>query len=103
MQTEKTLKISELKAQQDVALWKRKFKYFQSVFKSRQSDIGKATESVRLAREGRRVGSRTNTDLLDAETDLFRAQAGAVKAQLGIIEALINLELSTGRKLYEFI
>jgi len=102
MQTEKSLKISELKAQQDVALWKRKFKYFQSVYKSRQSDIGKATESVRLAREGRRVGSRTNTDLLDAETDLFRSQAGAIKAQIGVIEALINLELSTGRKLYEF-
>lgn len=102
LQTEKSLKISQLKAQQDVALWKRKYKYFQSIYKARQSDIGKATESVRLAREGRRVGSRTNTDLLDAETDLFRSQAGAIKAQLGVIEALINLELSTGRKLYEF-
>jgi outer membrane protein TolC len=102
IQSEKTLRISQLKAQQDVALWTRKYKYFHSVYKARQSDIGKAKESVRLAREGRRVGSRTNTDLLDAETDLFRSQAGAIKAQLGIIEALINLELSTGRKLYEF-
>lgn len=102
VQTEKTLKISQLKAKQDVALWRRKFKYFYSVYKSRQGDIGKAQESVRLAKVGRRVGSRTNTDLLDAETDLFRSRAGAIKAQLGIIEALINLELSTGQKLYEF-
>jgi len=102
IQTQKTLRISQLKAQQDVGLWTRKYKYFQSVYRARQSDIGKAKESVRLAKEGRRVGSRTNTDFLDAETDLFRSQAGAIKAQLGIIEALINLELSTGRKLYDF-
>jgi outer membrane protein TolC len=102
IQTQKSLRISQLKAQQDVGLWARKYKYFHSVYRARQNDIGKARESVRLAKEGRRVGSRTNTDFLDAETDLFRSQAGAVKAQLGIIEALINLELSTGRKLYDF-
>ncbi len=102
VQIAKSLKIAQLKATQDAAVWKRKYKYFYSVFKSRQNDIGKAKESVRLAKEGRRVGSRTNTDLLDAETDLFRAQAGAINAQLGVIEALIRLELSTGQKLYEF-
>ena len=102
VQLEKSLTSARLKAQQDVALWKRKYKYFCSVFKARQSDIGKAKEAVRLAKEGRRVGSRTNTDLLDAETDLFRSQAGAVNAQIGVIEALINLELATGQKLYEF-
>jgi outer membrane protein TolC len=102
VQTEKTLRIAELKARQDVALWKRKYKYFYSVYKARQSNIGKAKESVRLAREGRRAGSRTNTDLLDAETDLYRSQAGSINAQLGLIEALIQLELATGQKLYEF-
>jgi outer membrane protein TolC len=80
----------------------RKFTYFCSVFKSRQSDVQKSEESVRLAREGRKVGARTNTDLLDAEADLYRSQAGAVTAQLGAIEALINLELSTGQALYHF-
>ena len=101
-QSEKSLRIAQLKAVQDAALWTRKFKYFCSVYKARQGDIGKAQESVRLAREGHRVGSRTNTDLLDAETDLYRSQAGAINAQLGQIEALINLELATGKKLYEF-
>jgi outer membrane protein TolC len=102
IQAEKTLRMAELKAHHDVALWQRKVKYFHSVFKARQSDINKAQESVRLAREGRRAGSRTNTDLLDAETDLYRSQAGAINAQLGVIEALIHLELATGQKLYEF-
>lgn len=102
VQSEKTLRSAQLQAGQDVAMWKRKYAYYQTVFKARQSDIGKSKESVRLAHEGRRVGSRTNTDLLDAETDLFRSQAGAVQAQLGMIEALINLELSTGKKLYDF-
>jgi outer membrane protein TolC len=102
IEAQKTLRMAQLKAAQDVALWKRKFKYFNSVYRARQGDIGKAKEAVRLAREGRRVGSRTNTDLLDAETDLHRSQAGAIHAQLGVIEALINLELATGQKLYEF-
>ncbi len=102
VQLDKTLRIAQLKAHQDSGLWKRKYKYFYSVFISRKNNIGKAQESVRLAREGRRAGARTNADLLDAETDLYRSQAGAINAQLGVIEALIELELSTGQKLYDF-
>jgi outer membrane protein TolC len=64
--------------------------------------VQKSTESVRLAREGHRVGARTNTDLLDAEAELFRAQAGVVNSQVGAIEALINLELTVGKKIYDF-
>ena len=62
----------------------------------------KATESLRLVKEGRRVGARTNTEFLDTETELFRAQAGQVNSQIGAVEALINLELATGQKLYNF-
>lgn len=102
VQAERSLRMAQLKASQDMAFWKRKYKYFYSVFKARQGDIGKAKESVRLAREGRRVGSRTSSELLDAETDLHRAQAGAIRAQLGVIEALVNLEMATGQKLYDF-
>jgi outer membrane protein TolC len=102
VQSEKSLRIAQLKAKEEGARWLRKFKYFCSVFKSRQNDVQKSEESVRLAREGRKVGARTNTDLLDAEADLYRSQAGAVTAQLGAIEALINLELSTGQALYHF-
>ena len=76
--------------------------YFCDVYRSRLGDIEKARESVRLARVGRKVGARTNTELLDAESDLYRAQAGVVNSQLGAIEALLNLELATGRTLYRF-
>jgi outer membrane protein TolC len=102
VQNEKLLRAQQLKAKQDVSFWTRKYKYFASVYKSRQNDIGKTRESVRLAREGRRAGARTNTDLLDAESELYRSQASAITAQLGAIEALINVELATGLPVYEF-
>lgn len=102
VQSEKSLRIAQLKGKLDLDRWSRKFKYFCSVYKARQGDVAKTQESVRLAREGRKVGARTNSDLLDAEAELFRAEAGAVTAQLGAIEALINLELSTGQALYNF-
>lgn len=102
VQSEKSLRMAQLKGKLDAERWERKFKYFCSVYKARQNDVLKSQESVRLAREGRKVGARTNTDLLDAEAELFRAEAGAVTAQLGAIEALINLELSTGQSLYKF-
>lgn len=102
VQAEKTYRITELKAQKELEIWKRKYNYFASLYKSRTNDIAKSKESVRLAHEGRRVGARTNTDLLDAEADLYKSQAGAVNAQLGAIEALINLQTSIGQKIYNF-
>ncbi|MBC7465092.1 MAG: TolC family protein [Bdellovibrio sp.] len=101
-QAEKALRIAQIRAQQDASFWKRKYIYFCSVYQSRTADVKKSTESLRLAKEGRRVGARTNTDLLDTETELFRAQAAVINAQVGAVEALINLELATGQKLYTF-
>lgn len=101
-QAEKTLRQAELKAQRDFDFWKRKYVYFCSVYEARKGDIVKAEESVRLSREGQKVGARTNTDVLDAEAELFRARAGAVNAQVGAIEAIVNLELSSGEKLVQF-
>lgn len=101
-QLQKTYRQTQLKAANDFDEWTRKYRYFCSVYRARLDDISKATESVRLAREGRKAGVRTNLELLDAETDLFRARAGRVNAQLGAINALINLELSSGQKLYDF-
>lgn len=100
VQAEKGYILGKLKAKQDFELWKRKFVYFCSIYKARISDVAKATESVRLAREGRKVGARTNTDLLDAEGELFKARAGVVNAQIGAIEALVNLELASGQQVY---
>ena len=101
-QAEKGLILARLKSKSDFEFWKRRYVYFASVYKARQGDIEKSAESVRLAREGRKVGTRTNTDLLDAELELFRARAGLVNAQIGSIEALINLEIATGRPLFRF-
>lgn len=102
IQTQKILRMAEIKARQDFEFWKRKYKYFCSVYKSRLNDAARSQEAVRLAKEGRRAGVRTSSELLDAESDLFRSRAGQVNAQIGAIEALINLELVSGQKLYEF-
>ena len=99
VQLETNLHATRLKARQDFDVWKRKYLYNLSVYQSRLGNIDKAKEAVRLAREGRKAGVRTSTDLLDAETELYRAQAGAINAQLGSIEALVNLELATGETL----
>ena len=98
-QAENSLRSAQLHARQDYEIWKRKFLYSCSVYTSRLEDIQKSAESVRLAREGRRVGARTNTELLDAERELYASKASAVTSQIGALEALINLELTTGKSL----
>ncbi len=91
-----------LHAHHDVEFWRRKLAYFVALFESRIGDISKSQESVRLAQVGQKAGSRTNTDLLDAESELFRARASSVNAQIGSIEAMVNLELATGKSIYKF-
>lgn len=102
IQTLKTLEMAKIKATNDASFWKRKFIYYVDTFKARLADIQRANESVRLAKEGRKVGTRTNTDLLDAEAELFRAEAASINAQLSSIEALINYEIATGKQIYQF-
>jgi outer membrane protein TolC len=102
LQVEKSLGMARIKAKQDLEIWKRKFLYFCTVYKSRVNDIERSREAVRLAQEGRRAGVRTSTELLDAESDLFRSRAGLITAQMGAIEALVNLELVSGQKLFDF-
>jgi outer membrane protein TolC len=101
-QAERKLELARLRASNEIESWRRRYLYSVSVYKDREDDIVKATESVRLARQGRQAGTRTNTELLDAEAELFRARAQSVEAQLGAIEALLNLETATGQVLYRF-
>ncbi|MGZ3805810.1 MAG: TolC family protein [Pseudobdellovibrionaceae bacterium] len=101
VQSDKSLVQARLKASQDLELWKRKYLYYGTVFRARQNDVTKSEESVRLARQGKKVGTRTDTDILDAEGELFRARAGMVNAQMGALESLVNLELTTGEKLLD--
>jgi outer membrane protein TolC len=102
IQLEKTLFMAKTKALNDSTFWQRKYHYFSDVYKARKSDIERAQESVRLAKEGRKVGTRTNTDLLDTEAELYRAEAASINAQISTIESLINYELSTGQQVYQF-
>jgi outer membrane protein TolC len=102
VQNEKDLRMLQLKSKHDLEFWKRRYNYYCSMYQSRKGDVQKSEESVRLADEGRRAGTRTSTDQLDAESELFRAKAGVVNAQLGAVESLLNLELTTGTELYKF-
>ncbi|MBC7752900.1 MAG: TolC family protein [Moraxellaceae bacterium] len=102
IQVQKSIQITELKAKQELDFWKKRLNYFIAVYQARRADINRSTEAVRLAKEGRRAGVRTNTEQLDAEVDLARVRAHQVNAQIGALEALINLELATGQALYNF-
>lgn len=102
IQADKALFMARLKSSTDFETWKRKFLYFCKVYRAKLNDQSRSGEAVRLAKEGRRAGARTSTELLDAELDLFRARAGIVNAQMGMIESLIQLELSTGKNLVDW-
>ena len=79
--------------------WKKRFTTASVNYKSKILNVSRAQESVRLAHEGSRAGTRTNSEVLDAELDLFRARAGVVSTQLGAEEALVHLESVLGRKI----
>ncbi len=100
LQSEATLRQTELHATQEIQTWQRQWKYFSKVYRTKINDIAKSEEAVRLAQEGRRAGTRTNTELLDAESELFRSRASVIHAQMGALESLIQLELATGQNLF---
>lgn len=98
VQSEKLLRANQLTASKDVSVWSRRYRSQCRIYEARVEDVKRSEESVRLARAGKRVGARTDSDLLDAELDLYRSRAGAVRAQLAAVEALINLQLAEGRR-----
>ena len=102
VQANRGLQISQIKAKSDYDFWKRKYIYFCSVYKAKSTDIERSSEALRLSKAGRKVGVRTNTDILDAQSDLNRSKIAQINAQIGTIESLINLELAMGQKLYSF-
>ncbi len=67
------------------------------LYQAKLTDVDKAKESARLATLGFKAGTRTTTDVLDAELEQFRAEAGLVQAQLNALEALNNLEMAIGK------
>ncbi len=90
-----------LRLPQEFDSWKRKFYHSISLYRARMRALTQYQESVRLAEIGVKAGSRTHTEMLDAELDLFRARGALVKTQAEAIESLGNLELAVGHKLVE--
>jgi len=88
-----------LKAPREAQQWRRRLATQSELYKARLRTVEKGEESVRLATLGVKAGTRTHTEVLDAELELFRARAGLVKAQVDAVEALTNLELSLGKPL----
>ena len=90
---------AQLQTPYDFDLWKRRLISSVSLYKAKLTDVDKAKESARLATVGFKAGTRTTTDVLDAELEEYRASAGLVQAQINSLEALVNLELTIGKKL----
>jgi outer membrane protein TolC len=90
--------IEDLKVPYDFEFWKRRYVYSSSLYQSKTEDLRRSEESVRLANEGYKAGTKTVSEQLDAELDLFRARAGTVNAQLSASQSLVNLELALGKK-----
>jgi outer membrane protein TolC len=93
------LNSAQLQAPYDFDFWKRTLVSKVSLYQAKLTDIDKAKESARLATLGFKAGTRTTTDVLDAELEEFRAAAGLVQAQVDALEALINLEISVGKRI----
>ena len=99
IQAEKSSQAAKLQVPYDFNYWKRRYLSNTDHYASKQLDITRSEESVRLAREEQKAGTRTSTETLDAELDLFRSRAGVVNAQVNAIEAEIHLELALGREI----
>jgi outer membrane protein TolC len=98
-QARKTAEAEKLKVPYDFEYWKRRYLSNTDHYISKKFDITRSEESVRLAKEEERAGTRTSTETLDAEQDLFRAKAGVVNALVNAAEAEIRLEQVLGREI----
>jgi outer membrane protein TolC len=99
IQLEKTAQSAKLQVPHDFEYWKRRYLSNTDHYISKKFDITRSEESVRLAKEEERAGSRTSTETLDAELDLFRAKAGVINSLVNVNEAQIRLELTLGREI----
>ncbi|HET9869987.1 MAG TPA: TolC family protein, partial [bacterium] len=90
---------AEVQAPYDFDLWKRKLVSSAALYRAKLTDVDEAKESARLATVGFQAGTRTTTDVLDAELEEYRAAEGLVQAQIDSLEALVNLELTIGKRL----
>lgn len=99
VQAEKAAQAAVDHAPVEFETWKRRFLSSVAQYRARTQAIESANESVRLAHLSYEAGTRTSSEVLDAELDLFRARAGVVRSQVDAAESLINLELAVGHRL----
>jgi outer membrane protein TolC len=99
IQVEKSADETRLKVPYDFDFWRRSYLSNSSRYLAHVLDVQRSEESVRLAKLEQKAGTRTSTEVLDAELDLFRSKAGVVNAQSSAAEAEIRLESAMGRKL----
>jgi outer membrane protein TolC len=97
VQAEKKTEEARIQVPYDFSYWKKRFLSNTDHYQARKFDVERSEESVRLAKEEERAGTRTSTETLDAELDLFRSRAGVVNAQVNALEAKIRLESALGR------
>jgi outer membrane protein TolC len=97
IQAEKKTEEARIQVPYDFSYWKKRFLSNTDHYQARKYDVERSEESVRLAKEEERAGTRTSTETLDAELDLFRSRAGVVNAQVNALEAQIRLESALGR------
>ena len=83
----------------EVDNWKRRYSYNKSLVNARKRSVELSEESLRLATLASKAGSRTDSEVLDAEHDLFRSRAGVIRAEIDALAALINLELCLGHRI----
>lgn len=83
----------------DIDFWKRKLVHTIAVYRAGIAGVERSEESVRLAKNAAQAGTRTSTEVLDAERDLYVSRAKIVRAQVEAIEAIANLELALGKSL----
>jgi outer membrane protein TolC len=99
VQAERMAQAAKLQVPYDLAFWKRRYLANSQHYLAKRLDIARSEESVRLAKEEERAGTRTASEALDAILDLFKARAGMVNAQMNATEAQIRLELALGRRI----
>lgn len=99
LQLEQKARKMSLSSVNEIEFWKRRYENSVVLYSAKQRAVEASKESVRIYKTGLKAGTRTNSDLLDAELDLERAEAGVVKAQVDATEALLNLELAMGRRI----
>jgi outer membrane protein TolC len=99
IQEEQKAVSQKIKAQLEVEIYQRKIQTSTKQYFARKLNLERSQESVRLTQAEYAAGTRTITDVLYASSDLFKARAGVITANLDAQMALLQYEVSIGKKI----